>query len=85
MNNHIDVGHSLRLLGEERRRMGAEALRQIPHPCLYEAARTLVERAYTRGDFGDGDKSAEWGEAKARDLADVLEGAYYDWVIEAVK
>lgn len=74
---HIDVGHSLRLLGEERRRMGAEVLRQIPPRCLYEAARTLVEGAYVKGDFGE--RSEEWIEAKVRDLADCFQGTHEDW------
>lgn len=79
----MNIENGLRILGAERRRMGEEALRQIPPPCLTEAARTLVERAYVRGDFGE--RSEEWVEAKVRDLADCFQGTHEDWEYAQVK
>jgi hypothetical protein len=59
--------------------------RCIPHPALYTAARSLVGQAYMRGDFGNGDRTPEYLEAKARNLADLLEGCFEDWQIEVIR
>ena len=83
----------LKRLGKLRQQWGQEHMaiqsRQIPRlgvdTRLADAARILVESMYVDGDFGDGDRDEPWIMAKALDLAEVLQGAYEDWSLEAVK
>ena len=83
----------LKRLGRLRQQWGKEHMavqpKQIPHlgadPRLADAARILVECMYVDGDFGDGERDESWIMAKALDLAEILQGAYEDWSLEAVK
>ena len=80
-----DVEADLTRLGQWRRQLGASLMPPIPHPALYRVAQLLVADAYDKGAYGEGERSMAWLETKARDLADVLEGAWDDWQLEAVK
>lgn len=77
------VEERLTRIGEERRRMGAEALRCLPHPKLYEAARAIVQARYEAGDY-EAQYQAAWAKYAALVPCSVREARAEEEVVEAL-
>lgn len=78
-----DVEERLTRIGEEHRAMGAEILRCLPHPKLYEAARAIVQARYTAGDY-EAQYQDAWAKFAAVVPCSVREAAAGEEVCEAL-
>jgi len=78
----MNPAEMLREIGETRRELGVSVMADDE---FLVAAHRWVDRQYAKGEFGEQDRDKWWLGAKILDLAEILDCAAHDWLIEARK
>ena len=80
-----DAAQKLSDLSAVRRELGRKQMDAMPDrkpdvdPALMMAAARIIDKLYAAGDFGEGDRPADWLAAKTLDLSECLQGVLEDW------